>query len=64
VTNIRASDAVTWLQTGPTSATRKKRLLFQGLVSYEDAWDVERESLGQVLTGAVGWISLSEYERS
>jgi len=37
---------------------------FGSLVSYEDAWDVERESLGQVFTVAVGWISLSKYERS
>jgi hypothetical protein len=36
---------------------------FWSLVSYEDAWDVERESLGQVFIVAVGWISLSEYER-
>jgi hypothetical protein len=37
---------------------------FWSLVSYEDAWDVERESLGQVFIVAVGWISLSEYEHS
>jgi hypothetical protein len=37
---------------------------FGGLVSYEDAGDAERESLGQVFTVAVGWITLIEYERS